>query len=231
MPHVFDTGAVLPQRRLIREQVVAKLVGLRKANGGYLGAIAQMPVLFESGDDDSRAAFATVAEAGHTPLVAIALGDRDFEGAGMGSAEQWIGDLEIQVLIAQRVDRTELKTVAGDVVSAADVTAAPGTETILEHVFERLAGQRIRTAIGLVAGATQAAELRPVREGLAWFGDGWIVWELRFAVTVASNVNHQRGNATVVTEILASHNVDGATVDETHDANPVAETLSDLEAP
>lgn len=230
MAHVFDTGATLPQRRLIRNQIAAKLAPLLKSSGLYVGAIGQMPVMFEAGDDDSRNAFLQMTEAGHNPLLAIALGDRDFDPAGMGEASNWIGELEVQVLIAQRVDRSDLATTAGDVASAASVQAAPGVETMLEHVIERLAGQKLRTAIGGAAGATEASELRPLREALAWFGDGWIVWELRFLIDVAVNVDHHRGKADVV-DIFANHRVDGATVDEDHDANPVVQTLSVPEAP
>lgn len=219
MPHAFDSGQTLSGRRLIRAQIVAKLAGLSSAAGLYAEAIVELPAPFDDGDDELLEMLNETFN-GRSPAIAVALGERDFRSTGEGGSE-WGGDLEVHVYVALRVGRGQLEQTKGDVVADADVTKDPGIETMLEHVFERLAGQRFNTAVGGAAAAPQAANLRPVSERVAYFGPDWLVWEQRYELYAQLDVNLLRGQTEKVLEVLADQDLnDGGA------ANPIAQTLS-----
>lgn len=221
MPHTYDSGQTLSGRRLIRAQVVAKLGGLAKSAGLYAAAIVELPAPFDASDDE-LAEMLALALGGQSPAIAVALGDRQFEASG-GNGDEWRGDLEVHVYVATRLQRGALEQTRGDVVADVDVTKDPGIETMLEHVFERLAGQRLRTAIGGAAAAPMTAELRPQSERVVYFATDWLVWEQVYALDAQVDVDHLRGLATQLAEIDADQDLhDGA------DANPVAQTRSTI---
>ena len=223
MARTFDSGALYPARRLVRQQIAARLDDLLRASGGYLGSVVELPAWFTAGDPDLQAML--VSGLSQPPAVLIALGARSFRAAGMGDASMWRSELEIQVLLADRVNRTELDTVRGDVTSDDDATTPPGIETMSDHVLERLAGARLRTAIGDVLPAANAAELRPVNEREVWFGDGWIVWEHLYTVQIEVDINRQRAVSARLLSIRTNNTLDDATA-----VNPITPTVTEIAA-
>lgn len=177
MAHAFDTGQTKPQRTRIQQGAVALLSGLKKSNGGYLAEV--MPfgfILHRDSHPDDVAQFVNALS--RAPSIAVALGDRDSNTAGVGGyAER--GEISMHVYFSstnargQQVGRQEIDT-AGLASTAAD----PGLHVILDHAKELLIGQR--------AGAPGAdiKQVRPSVERQLINDQAITIWEQIYKITV-----------------------------------------------
>lgn len=220
MAHVFDSGQALPQRRALREAIVGRLEPLRKASlpgvgSLYLEAVIELAAPFRAGDDELENHLKDAIQG--RPLVAtVALGERQFAPTGTDNRE-WRGDLRVQVMVVSTHARGLLARQAGDAVAAADTSKDPGLDTVLEHVFERLAGWD--------CGVAGVSELRPVSEDVAYMGADATAWELVLTAQVQTDTNPNRALTQVVVDVLATHS-------ETEAGAPSAlDALTTLEEP
>lgn len=202
MSHTFDSGLARPQRRLIREAIVTQLNGLRVAtlpgstSNLYAVAVVELaaPIRFGDGDLEEHLKEAVV---GRSPVLCVALGNRDFEAANTDE-RRWRGELDVHVYVVSSharglVERLRGGTAAAEASNAAD----PGLEVATEHVFERLAG--------LVLPGCKASELRPQREDFPYVGDDFTVVEIRFTTMVTTDVNPRRAYTVVADSVRTTH--------------------------
>ena len=215
MPHVYDHGGAVPQRTALRNALLTRLSVLKRPTM-YLHAVSALPTPLAA-MDEAADAYLSRAVGGRYPAVAVALGRGDAAPAGMpqSHARKTI-EVAVYVMSAHGRDYVEGR-LSGDV-SAATVTNDPGIETMLEHVEELLLGRDL--------GVPGVSELRPVHEQEVWSGDDFTVWELLFTARVDRTINHNRLVTTLLAEIDARHEVEGADPD-----NPEAVSLTTLEAP
>lgn len=195
MAHAFDSELARPQRTIVRDAVIAGLDELRRASGGYLAAVEPLAVPLVFNDGEEAWHFIDVAR-GRSPIVAVALGARDYGPHGTG-ATQWRGELEVLVYIVSSAKRSHVARVAGDVASDASDQAEPGLEVIAAHVFERLAGRYFDESTGGI--------LRPQRERLAYFGADYTVIEQTYQLELVTDVNPGRDLVQVLEDIRAAH--------------------------
>lgn len=195
MPHRFDSGLDTAFRTAIRGAALAKLAPLRRSSGGYLGALVELPAPLRFGSDEDEAALNDLI-AGNSPAVGIALGNQRFSSAST-SGERWRSKLLLTVYVCVRHQRSMMAALAGDVVSAADITKDPGGETVLHHVFERLAGAS--------TGIDAAPTITPDAEEPAYFGRDWQVWEQTYYVDVYWELNPNRDVTITVDGVEVTH--------------------------
>lgn len=215
MPHVYDTGLAVPQRTAIRSAIVSRLSLLKKPTL-YLQAVDVLPGRLDGGDDETLGELANTLQ-GRTPAMLVALGRGDATAAGMPASTTRL-EIEVLVYIANAHARgTVTGRLAGDA-AAADVTKDPGIETMIEHAEELLLGRSL--------GVAGVSEMRLDSEEPFYSDDLVTLWALTFKVRAMRDVNHNRSITTILTEIEASHLVEGA-----DPANPVSATRTLLEAP
>jgi hypothetical protein len=218
----FDSGLNRPQRSAIRQALVDRLGStltgngkpLLKSGGGYLVRIGVLPRPLR-GDADDELALVWIALQGATPALCVALGRMEL--TPIDGNESWLGELEVAIYALSRNLRAFVDgRLAPDSVAAADPTADPGIETMLEHVREILCGQEI----GLVG----VHEVRPKSEDeVVTDGEGSL-WEQRYTVLVEVSVNPQRANSDLVTAFETQHVLDGL-------AEPLITTITPVEVP
>lgn len=214
MPHVYDSGLVVPQRTALRAAIVSRLLLLKRPQL-YLQAVDVLPGRLDGGDDDTMSELATLLQ-GRTPAMLVALGRADAAGSGMPASTTRL-EYEIVVYIADAHARgTVLGRLAGDA-AAADVTKDPGIETMIEHAEELLLGRDL--------GIPGVTELRLESEDPVRSDEVFTLWALTFKARGMRDVNHNRAITTLLTEIDAGHHVDGA-----DPANPVSVTRTLVEA-
>jgi len=206
--HAFDSGFARPQRRLIREAIVAQLrtdlqVSTLPGSTGelYVTAVVELAAPFVDGDGDLMQHLHD-AVAGRSPVIAVALGDRSFRATNTDD-RYWRGTLEVHVYVLSKHARGLLERLrGGDPASLASNAADPGLETAMEHVFERLAG--------FTPSSSHASELRPVRESFPYVADDFSIAELVFECDAQTDVNPNRGLTQIATEVLHTHTDDAA---------------------
>jgi hypothetical protein len=218
----FDSGLYRPQRSSIRQALVDRLGStltgngkpLLKSSGGYLARIGMLPRPLR-GDADDELTLVWIALQGATPALCVALGRMEL--TPLDGNESYLGELEVAIYALSRNLRAFVDgRMAPDSVAAADPTADPGIETMLEHVREILCGQEI-DLLGV-------HELRPKSEDeIVTDGEGSL-WEQRFAVVVEVSVNPQRANSDLTTSIETQHVLDGL-------AEPLITTITPVEVP
>lgn len=216
--HKFDTGLHRAQRTEIRQALIERITGaLGKVEGGYLRAVVSIPRPLKN---DSAEEIGLIYDRvqGQQPCVAIALGRKEYQADGMDiPAVNFRGyiDLAIYAISGNLRERVDGR-LATDVSGAADVTADPGVDIILEHLEEVLLGQEL--------DLKTVYELRPVSEDeLATFADV-AIWEQRYLIGVDRSIDPDRDNEDVLMSIEAKNNLTDA-----DDENPLVETVSDVE--
>jgi hypothetical protein len=221
--HEFDSGLTLPQRRKIREAIVARLredlelATLPGSTGDlYVAAVVELAAPYRQGDGDLEEMLKEAA-AGRSPMIAVALGARSF-AASNTDERSWRGPLQVHVYVLSSHRGGLLTRVrGGDAAAEASNAADPGLETAMEHVFERLAGFAPPDCL--------AAELRPQSEDFPYVADDFTVAEIVFEVAVQTNVNPKRARTQVAVDILTTHS-------ETEAGDPAdLDALSTLEEP
>ncbi|MCA9678832.1 MAG: hypothetical protein KC464_27635 [Myxococcales bacterium] len=201
MAHTFDTALPKPQRTALRDAILAQLAPLKYSEGLYLRALKGMPEPL--GKEDADLIFDQVA--GQTPAVLVALGRKASDPAGLsGAMDNWVATLDVYVYAVSQLQRGELERVAGDVVSAASVTADPGLETVLEHLEELLLGWQMTDASGSIR------ELRPVDEDALWHSKEVTIWVQQYQVRVQRDLLRHKTLTQYLTLIETSHAPDGA---------------------
>lgn len=194
MPHVFDSGQRAPIRTLVRDAVVQALAPLRRASGLYLAAIVPLPMTIHLETDADEQMLEELV-LGQSPAVAVAVGAQQFKSQSPDRT-QWAGELEVVLYALTKNQRSAIAGLAGDAVSASDVTRDPGIETILEHCLERVAGIEAN-------GST----LILVAEEPSWFGAGWMIWQQRYRVATQYQINPGR-SLSLATAVEAEHQID-----------------------
>lgn len=203
MTHVFDSGYSLPQRRKIREAIVAQLrrdmpmASMPGSTGHlYIAAIIELPAPFVESDSDLEEMLKE-AVSGRSPILAVALGPRSFEPIGT-DALAWRSELSVHVYVMSSNQRGLLERLrGGDATSQTNDAADPGLETAMEHTLERLAG--------FTPPDCGASELRVSREDFIVVGDEFTAAELTFEMQVETYVNPNRGLTQLATEIDTTH--------------------------
>jgi len=222
MSHDFDSGLHVPQRRKIRESIVAQLredldfASSPQSQGAqYMRAIVELAVPLQVGDGDVEDLFRETL-AGRTPAIAVALGARNFSSTGTDNRE-WEGVLTIHVYVVSSRAGGHMQRIRGaDFASDNDATVDPGLETAMEHVFERLSG--------FTPPGCHCAELRPRSEDFAYIADDFSIVDMTFETDVYTDINPTRRKSRLVESIQSTIK------DST--AEPVAVlSLTTLEAP
>lgn len=196
MAHAFDSSLLRPQRRLVREAVIAGLADLKRSQGAYLVDVFALAVPVPTfGENDESQHFIEVCK-GRSPLVAVAVGNRDFASHGTGASE-WHGPIDVHVYIASASARGHMARIVGDVVSDGSDQADPGIEVMAEQVFDRLAGRYFDSATGGI--------LRPSSERIAAFTEEYTVVEQVYQLDLVTDVNPGRDLVQVLEDIRAAH--------------------------
>lgn len=203
MSHEFDTGFVLPQRRKLREAIIARIredleIPTKPTSTGelYLADVVELAAPFQQGDGDLEEMLKE-SIAGRSPVVAVALGSRSFRSTNTDE-RSWRGELQVHVYVLSSHARGLLERLrGGDEASEIDRAVDPGLETMMEHVFERLAG--------FTPPDCRCAELRPNREDFPYVADDFSVAEMMFDVEIQTDVNPNRARTQVVTNIHTTH--------------------------
>lgn len=199
MSHRFDSGAAAPSRTLLRQGIVRALGDLLTSEGKYLAAVLELPFAPVFGDQEDEAMLDQLVQ-GRSPTVAVALGNRQFEGRSTGGLE-WSGEVIVHVFIIVKHQRSILSPLTGDAVAVANVTKDPGAETVMDHVFDRLAGTRIQVTPAF------RTQLRPSSEECVMGGETWIVWEQVYTANFVRDVNPERDNPNRVTSVQTTHDL------------------------
>ncbi len=216
----YDTGLHRAQRSEIRQALIDRITNaLAFSNGRYLRAVRALPRPLKS---DSPEEMTLVVEmlGTQTPAVLISLGRKTHSAAGMDiPAVNFTGDIELAVYVVSANARARTDgRLSTDIAGMSDPKADPGIETILEHLEELLIGQEpnIKTV----------CEIRPKYEDeFATFAD-LTIWEQRYTLSVERQVNPDRDNDEVLTDIEGLNNF---TEDDDEAANPVVDTAAELE--
>lgn len=198
MAHAFDTKLALPQRTIVRRGAIALLSGLLRANGGYLAAVVPFGAVVRSHTDiDGLANGLDALEktiGGQLPAVAIALGERASEPAGIGTHKHQ-SELE---LLAYIVSDHKRDLVDGrlelDVVASASDLADPGLDVMMEHVEELLVGQRC-------GASTTVKHIRPDREDELLTRPELTIWVQTYKLTLTRSLNQFRGVTQLLDEV------------------------------
>jgi len=217
MARTYDTGLSAPQRTLIRAAIATRLAPLLKSNGGYLRKIGVLPRPMR-GRSEEEVSLVVQAIDALAPAVLIALGRKRVEPTGTDGLE-WRGELEVVVYAASSNARSYVDgRLAADVVAAADDTADPGIEVILQQIEERLLGQDL--------SIPTSVELREATEDETWTFSDITVWEQHYTMRVTLDINPNRG----ITQKVTSIEVEDL-LDQADPVNPLVTTVTALEAP
>jgi hypothetical protein len=209
MAHAFDTALERPQRRLIREAIVAQLADMLvptlpgSSGDKYVAAIVELGAPVTDWEDGDLVDHFRDQVGARSPAIAVALGKRDFDRVNT-DARRWAGELDVFVYLMSTSQRGHLPRAAGDVVSDADDTADPGLEVMMEHVFERLAGMPM--------DELKTRSLEAVSEDFVFVGDEFTVVEQRYEVTTQVSVNPAR-KKTIKVEVIETTHTDVAAGD------------------
>ncbi len=216
-PLVYDTGLMAPQRTLIRAAIASRLAPLLKANGGFLARIAAMPRPLRSRDEDEIGLLVNQLS-GVTPAVLIALGRLPLQSTNTDGRE-WSGELEIVLYAVSSSARSFVDgRLASDGVAAADPTADPGIEAMLEQIRQLLLGQDL--------GVNTTSEFRGHAEDELYTFSDITIWEQHYTMQLEIEINPNRAITEIATEVLVDNDLDGA-----DPVNPLVETITQLEAP
>jgi hypothetical protein len=204
MAHAFDTGLSRPQRTLIRSGIVTLLSGLLRSNGGYLAAVIPWAGVVRGYTDVDGVDELKKALQGRAPAIAVALGDRVSEAAGMGGFN-WKGAIEVSLYhyANHQSSITEGRTSSNAAALASDVLD-PGLDVMLEHAEELLVGQSVGGALvtNPIGERTRKAptihRITPTREEELLTDPTHTLWVQRYAVQVDRKIDRYRG----VTELL-----------------------------
>lgn len=175
--------------------MVQALAPLRRVSGLYLSAIVPLPMTIHLETDADEQMLEELV-LGQSPAVAVAVGSQQFKSQSPDRT-QWTGELEVVLYALTKNQRSAIAGLAGDAVSASDVTRDPGIETILEHCLERVAGIEAATGSALIL----------VAEEPSWFGAGWMIWQQRYRVATQYQINPGR-SLPLATSVEAEHQID-----------------------
>lgn len=193
MAHSFDTGLAAPLRTLLRNGAITLLAPLLKTAGGYLAAVVPWGGIIRGYTDEDGIALIDQVMLGRVPSVAIALGDESLAPSG-GTNFTYKGALEMDAYFYARNLRsiTEGRT-SIDAVGAADDTADPGLDVMMDHVRELLVGAR--------AGSVPAIkQIRPRSADELRTEDSFTLWVQRYEVTLDVQINRNRGISQLIHE-------------------------------
>lgn len=219
----YDTGLAKPQRTMLRAAIAARLSPLLVANGGYLRAVMSLPRPL-AGSSEIELDWFRRAFQGQTPCIAIALGSKKHQPAGLEATEVR-GELEVAIYVASTNQRD---LVAGrleaDISSTTDPKSDPGVDAMLEHVEELLLGQNFVLVNGAVSSTT--SELKFESEEEVYTDGNLTVWGERATLLVERPINPDRLITQLMTEIQTTTSIEGA-----DPANPIVTTDQTLGAP
>jgi hypothetical protein len=219
-PHVFDTGLHRAQRTTVRQAIADRLAPLLKKNGGYLRSIKMLPRPIRSEGDDDGLGFLGAALQGQAPSIAIALGRKTYEQTDAGEANLASGVIDFAIYVIGGHSRGHVEgRLEADVTAAADRTADPGIDVILEHVEEYLLGQEL--------GIKGTLEMRAVEEDEVLSADDYTVWEQRYTVKVERKINPRRASTQIATSLEGRHRL--AEIPLVHPMSPTVTTVEPLE--
>lgn len=221
MGHAYDTGLSTPQRTAIRRAFAARLASLAKTSNPsrYLRAIVHLPRTCRGEGDDRGMDMLLRALNGRSPSVAIALGRSSYQPEGDDPSEL-VGDLDIVVYVAssQGHDVVEGRLMPGPA-TANQLDADPGIDAMLEHVRERIAGQKL--GIDSVQRPTLLEE-----DEVITLAD-LTVFEQRYRVRFETRINRLRSETRVVTSIQTKTELDGIPQGEPN-LDPLIDSIVDL---
>lgn len=193
MAHTFDTGLARPQRTTLRNGAVTLLAGLRRP-AGYLQAVIPWGGVVRGFTDDLGIDQLWKALMGRAPAIAVSLGDRANEPAGMGGFNGK-GPIELLVYFySNHLRELEAGRLSQDAVALANDVADPGLDVMLEHAEELLVGQYVGTnkTIKQIA-LRREEELRTE--------NGFTLWVQRYAVEITRTINPHRGLTQMLEEL------------------------------
>lgn len=170
----------------------------------YLAAVVPLPITIRLETDADEQILDDLVR-GRSPSVGVALGTQSFK-AQSPDKTKWRGDLELVIYACVKNQRSALAGVVGD-------HASPGSDAILEHCLERLAGIEVVPGVSLV----------PTSEEPAWIGAGWMIWEQRYQVVTQYDLRPNRDVVGVAKEVMIDHELAGATTP--------AQAITELELP
>ncbi len=207
MAHAFDTGLARAQRTLIRDGVVTLLSPLLRANGGYLAGVIPFGGVVRGYTDEVGIDLLKAALNGRAPSIAIGLGDRSSESAGVGGFN-FKATLELVLYHYANHGRslTEGRTKIDAAAIASDV-ADPGLDVMLEHAEELVLGQLVGGALAqnVVGEKTHRAltihRIVPTREEELATEAGVTLWAQRYNIMVTRTINPARGVSQMIEEI------------------------------
>lgn len=218
----YDTGLAAPQRTLLRNAVITKLGPLLKSNGLYLTAISPIARMYKGGGDEEGLVLIQRALQGRAPAILVALGKATHRAAGM-SNDVGQAEVELGVYVVSLHSRDmETGRLTTDVVGAADVTADPGIETMLEHVQQLLEDQDL--------GVDTIYEPLIQTEDEVWTGADFTIWEQTYHVLVDRDIKPFRA-APIVTSFETTHSQPDANDPIPNPANPIIDHISPLGVP
>jgi len=206
MAHAFDTGLSRAQRTLIRDGVVELLSGL-VAPTGYLRTVIPWGGIVRGYTDEIGQDLLLAAFNGRAPSIAVALGDRVADAAGMGGFN-FKGTIELVLYHYSNHPRsvTDGRTKLDASAVASDI-ADPGLDIMMEHAEELLIGQRLggtsaTNPVGQVTRSTPTIkQIVPTREEELVTTAQHTLWAQRYAVTVSRTIDPHRTITQMLEEI------------------------------
>lgn len=199
MGQTYDTGLATAQRTAVRSGIVARLAADTKL-ARYVAAVKPLPRVMRGEGDGEGLAMIQAALGSKVPAILVALGRKRYEP--LADPLETRGVLEVTLYVASAHARDLVDgRLAGDNVSAGDLEADPGIDTMLEHVEECLLGQQL--------GIAGTKEMRPTDEDeVATFAE-FTVWEQRYELDVERVIDPNRDETILVTSIEGRHREQG----------------------
>lgn len=137
--HLFNTGAVSPQRTLLQRGVFDVLQPMKRANGGYLQDVIRFGGIVRSYTDEPDIEI-LMKTFGRTPTIGVATGTRSFNTATVGGKNS-LSECELLLYFSTQHSRDlQVGRMETDSVAQGDDTADPGLHVIMEHAIELMHG-------------------------------------------------------------------------------------------
>lgn len=235
MPHAFDTGLLRPQRTLIRQSVVDILAGLLRSNGGYLAKVIPYGGIVRGWSDELGIDTLRGALQGSAPSIAVVVGDRVAEPAGMGGFS-YKAALELVLYhYANHPQSITTGRTSPTAAAIANTAKDPGLDVMLEHAEELLIGQYVGGALSSnpVGEKSRRAysikQIVPTREEELATDNTSTLWAQRFAITVDRQIKAFRGVTQLLEEFRTIIRPDGVDPDYVPDPLEPGDQVLDLE--
>lgn len=179
----YDSKLQAPLRTLVRNAVVALLVGV-KSPTGFFEAVVPIGFVIDGPNDDLGIDLLMTELRGRNTAACVAIGDMVFSPAGGPERSRGELDIEIYIYNTHRSGLTEGRT-AGDTSAGVDPSANQGLDAATEIVWQAL----FNTDLGIGKHVQTPIQKRE-RQIIA--NNDMTIWHQQWQVTVTRDVNHQR---------------------------------------